>query len=55
VKYTFKPATGITLEDSGLATQHLTVKSGPAPPAASGCRYCITTTLWCRSTPPSAP
>lgn len=28
VKFTFKPASGITLEDNGLPTQHLTVKSG---------------------------
>ncbi|HAU8266431.1 TPA: hypothetical protein I8287_004135 [Kluyvera intermedia] len=36
VKYTFKPATGITLEDSGLATQHLTVKSGPGTASGIG-------------------
>lgn len=36
VKYTFKPATGFTLEDSGLATQHLTVKSGPGTASGIG-------------------
>ncbi|MHB9325992.1 fimbrial protein [Phytobacter ursingii] len=36
VKYTFKPASGITLEDSGLSTQHLTVKSGPGTASGIG-------------------
>ncbi|MGK9176080.1 hypothetical protein KXR87_23215 [Yokenella regensburgei] len=36
VKYTFKPASGITLENSGLPTQHLTVKGGPGTASGIG-------------------
>ncbi|MGK9175803.1 hypothetical protein KXR87_21705 [Yokenella regensburgei] len=36
VKYTFKPASGITLENSGLPTQHITVKGGPGTASGIG-------------------